>query len=197
MVIDVIGKSGEDLYIKVPKGTIIKEADTESMQFTSFDNPTHKLDETQKEYFIRTIGINIDKIRRLRNVDQNKTFENIDIVYIKDESELRKNKLLQEKFSDLSKNLEYSEEFLEKSGKKDRGSGENILNPKKAYNTEQIKNNLNLENINLNGNDNLFFTYQYYDEQINKIINNTETFILYLEKIMKLIKLFVYILYQI
>lgn len=60
----------------------IKEADTESMQFTTFDNPTHKLDETQKEYFIRTIGINIDKIRRLRNVDQNRTkINDIETIY--------------------------------------------------------------------------------------------------------------------
>ena len=52
------------------------------MQFTSFDNPTHKLDETQKEYFIRTIGINIDKIRRLRNVDQNRTkINDIETIY--------------------------------------------------------------------------------------------------------------------
>ena len=44
------------------------------------------------------------------NVDTTKTYDNIDITYIKDESELKKDKLLQEKFPDLSKNLEYSEE---------------------------------------------------------------------------------------
>ena len=44
------------------------------------------------------------------NVDRTKTYENIDIVYINDESELKKSALLKEKFPDLSKNLEYSEE---------------------------------------------------------------------------------------
>ena len=43
------------------------------------------------------------------NVDTTKTYDNIDITYIKDESELKKDKLLKEKFPDLSKNLEYSE----------------------------------------------------------------------------------------
>ncbi len=44
------------------------------------------------------------------NVDRTKTYDNIDITYIKDESELKKSELLKEKFPDLSKNLEYSEE---------------------------------------------------------------------------------------
>ena len=44
------------------------------------------------------------------NVDRTKTYDNIDITYIKDESELKKSALLKEKFPDLSKNLEYSEE---------------------------------------------------------------------------------------
>ena len=44
------------------------------------------------------------------NVDTTKTYDNIDITYIKDESELKNDKLLKEKFPDLSKNLEYSEE---------------------------------------------------------------------------------------
>ena len=44
------------------------------------------------------------------NVDRSKTYDDIDITYIKDDSELKKDKLLKEKFPDLSKNLEYSEE---------------------------------------------------------------------------------------
>lgn len=44
------------------------------------------------------------------NVDQSKTYDNIDVVYIKNESELKKNKLVKEAFPDLSKNLEYSED---------------------------------------------------------------------------------------
>jgi len=44
------------------------------------------------------------------NVDRSKTYDDIDITYIEDDSELKKDKLLKEKFPDLSKNLEYSEE---------------------------------------------------------------------------------------
>jgi len=44
------------------------------------------------------------------NVDKTKTYDNIDLVFIDDEKELKKNKLLKEKFPDLSKNLEYTEE---------------------------------------------------------------------------------------
>jgi len=44
------------------------------------------------------------------NVDTSKTYDNIDLVFIKDEKSLKKNSLLKEKFPDLSKNLEYTEE---------------------------------------------------------------------------------------
>ena len=44
------------------------------------------------------------------NVDTKKTYDNIDLVFIKDEKELKKNSFLKEKFPDLSKNLEYTEE---------------------------------------------------------------------------------------
>ncbi len=44
------------------------------------------------------------------NVDRTKTYENIDLVFIDDEKDLKKDKLLTEKFPDLSKNLEYTEE---------------------------------------------------------------------------------------
>ena len=44
------------------------------------------------------------------NVDTTKTYDNIDLVFIKDEKSLKKNSLLKEKFPDLSKNLEYTEE---------------------------------------------------------------------------------------
>ena len=62
----------------------------------------------------KTISFNIKVLSILtdvgENVDRSKTYDNIDIIYIKDESELKKNDLLKEKFPDLSKNLEYSEE---------------------------------------------------------------------------------------
>lgn len=44
------------------------------------------------------------------NVDRTKTYDNIDLVFIDDEKDLKKDKLLTEKFPDLSKNLEYTEE---------------------------------------------------------------------------------------
>ena len=44
------------------------------------------------------------------NVDTTKTYDNIDLVFIKDEKDLKKNKFLKEKFPELSKNLEYTEE---------------------------------------------------------------------------------------
>ena len=44
------------------------------------------------------------------NVDQSKKYDNIDIVYVKNESELKKNTLLKDIFPDLSQNLEYSED---------------------------------------------------------------------------------------
>ena len=44
------------------------------------------------------------------NVDQSKTYDNIDIVYVKNEKELKKNDLIKSIFPDLPKNLEYSED---------------------------------------------------------------------------------------
>ena len=44
------------------------------------------------------------------NVDRTKTYDNIDLVFIDDEKDLKKDKLLTEKFPDLSKNLEHTEE---------------------------------------------------------------------------------------
>ena len=81
-------------------------------------------------------------------------------------------------------NLEYSEEFLEKSGKKDKGNGEENLNFKKAYNTDNIKNNLNLgnaspiKNIKNNQNENALQTIVEESNENIKISQNSNSPIL-------------------
>ena len=51
----------------------IKESDTLESLYTTFDNETHAVDETQNEYYIQTIGINIDRLRNIKGVDQLKS----------------------------------------------------------------------------------------------------------------------------
>lgn len=81
----------------------------EQLEFDAF-----KTKKMIKQIKRKTISFNIKVLSILtdvgENVDRTKTFDNIDIIYIKDESELKKNDFLKEKFPDLSKNLEYSEE---------------------------------------------------------------------------------------
>ena len=60
----------------------IKESDIQDTFYTSFDNETHKLDESQKEYFVQTLGINIDRIRNIKGVDQLRTkINDLDTIY--------------------------------------------------------------------------------------------------------------------
>ena len=56
-------------------------------------------------------------------------------------------KMLKMKMSILKKQIQNTLKIIQrKEGKKERGKREKILNSKKAYNIEKIKNNLNLEN---------------------------------------------------
>lgn len=81
----------------------------EQLEFDAF-----KTKKMIKQIKRKTFSFNIKVLSILtdvgENVDRTKTFDNIDIIYIEDESELKKNDLLKVKFPDLSKNLEYSEE---------------------------------------------------------------------------------------
>ena len=75
------------------------------------------------------------------NVNRETPFDNVDIVFIKEEKELKENKLLNEKFPDLSKNMEYTEDgfqlFLkitEEINSKNRHESmeaERVIEPKK------------------------------------------------------------------
>ena len=75
------------------------------------------------------------------NVNREKTYPDIDIVYYEDEKKIIKNKIIKETFPDLKDNLEYTEDGLQlffkitddinKKNKKDAVETEGILEPKK------------------------------------------------------------------
>ena len=75
------------------------------------------------------------------NVDREKSFDDVDIIYYSNEEDLLKNKIVQEEFQDLNKNLDYQDDafqlFLkytqEINMKNNRESleAEKILSPKK------------------------------------------------------------------
>ena len=79
------------------------------------------------------------------NVNQERAFDNVDIIYYTDEKELIKNKYIKESFSDLKDNLEYSEEGFQlffkiteeinAKSRKDAMETDRILEPKKPIAT--------------------------------------------------------------
>lgn len=95
----------------------------------------------------KTFSLNIKTLNILtdvgENVDRNKTFPNIDIVYFEDEDKIVKNKIMSEVFPDLKDNLEYTEEGLQlffkitedinNKNQKEAMETDSILKPKKPY----------------------------------------------------------------
>ena len=77
------------------------------------------------------------------NVDREKTFPDVDIIFYEDEKKLLKNKIIKDSFSDLKDNLEYTEDgfqlFLKitdeinQKSRKDAMETDHILEPKKPY----------------------------------------------------------------
>lgn len=75
------------------------------------------------------------------NVNRETPFDNVDIVFIKEEKELKENKLLNEKFPDLSKNMEYTEdgfqlflkitEEINSKNRRESMEAERVIEPKK------------------------------------------------------------------
>ena len=82
------------------------------------------------------------------NVDRNKTFDNVDIIYYEDEKKLLKNKFIKEAFPDINNNMEYTEDgfqlFLKitddinSKNRKDAMETDRILEPKKPIVTTII-----------------------------------------------------------
>ena len=77
------------------------------------------------------------------NVDREKTFDNVDIIYAEDEKDILASDIIKNDFSDLKDNLEYSEEGVQlffkisddinNKNKKDAMETDAILEPKKPY----------------------------------------------------------------
>jgi DNA-directed RNA polymerase beta' subunit len=69
--------------IKIKGIENIVEVDSQNISFTTFDNETHKLDNSKKENTIITAGINIESMRNLKFVDVNRSVINdIEKIYI-------------------------------------------------------------------------------------------------------------------
>lgn len=93
----------------------------------------------------KTLSLNIKTLNILtdvgENVDRNKTFPNVDIVYFEDENKIVKDKIIKEAFPDLADNLEYTEDGLQlffkitdeinNKNRKDAMETDAILEPKK------------------------------------------------------------------
>lgn len=60
----------------------IEESEMNQIPVVSFDNDIHKLDISKKEYIVTTAGINIEELRTIKGIDQNRTLINdINIIY--------------------------------------------------------------------------------------------------------------------
>ena len=100
----------------------------------------------------KTLTLNIKTLNILtdvgENVNRDKTFPNVDIVYYEDEDKIVKNKIIKESFPDLADNLEYTEDGLQlffkitdeinSKNRKDAMETDAILEPKKPYITMGI-----------------------------------------------------------
>ena len=105
------------------------------------------------------------------NVDRNKTFDNVDIIYYENEKELLKNKYIKEAFPDIKSNMEYTEDgfqlFLKitddinNKNRKDAMETDRILEPKKPVVTIIILGVLALIYIysTLTNSDNLVYSF--------------------------------------
>ena len=82
------------------------------------------------------------------NVERDKTFPDVDIIFYEDEKKLLKNQFIKEYFPDLKNNLEFTEEGLQlffkitdeinQKSRKDAMETDHILEPKKPYVTVGI-----------------------------------------------------------
>ena len=82
------------------------------------------------------------------NVERDKTFPDVDIIFYEDEKKLLKNEFIKEYFPDLKNNLEFTEEGLQlffkitdeinQKSRKDAMETDHILEPKKPYVTVGI-----------------------------------------------------------
>ena len=114
----------------------------EQLEFDAFKTKrmVKKIKRKTFSFSIRTLNILTDVGE---NVDRDKTFPNIDIVYYEDEKELVKNKFIKENFPDLKNNLEYTEEGFQlffkitdeinQKSRKVAMETDKILEPKKPF----------------------------------------------------------------
>jgi len=112
----------------------------EQLEFDAFKTKRmiKKIKRKTFSFSIKTLSILTDVGE---NVDREKTFDNIDIIYYENESGLLDNPIIKENFKDLKKNLEYSEDGLQlflkitqeinMKNTKDTIENERILSPKK------------------------------------------------------------------
>lgn len=119
----------------------------EQLDFDSF-----KTKRMIKKIKRKTFTFNIKTLNILTdvgdNVNREKTYPNIDIIYINDESDIKKESLLNQNFSDLKDNLEYTEEgfqlFLKiteeinQKNRKESKETDDIFKPKFPYITISI-----------------------------------------------------------
>lgn len=95
----------------------------------------------------KTLSLNIKTLNILtdvgENVNREKTYPNVDIVYFENEDKIVKDKIIKEAFPDLKDNLEYTEDGLQlffkitedinQKNRKDAMETDAILEPKKPY----------------------------------------------------------------
>ena len=119
----------------------------EQLEFDAFKTKRmiKKIKRKTFSFSIKTLNILTDVGE---NVNREKTFPDIDIIYYEDEKQLLKNEFIKESFSDLKNNLEYSEEGFQlffkitdeinQKSRKDAMETDHILEPKKPYITIAI-----------------------------------------------------------
>ena len=114
----------------------------EQLEFDAF-----KTKRMVKKIKRKTLSLNIKTLNILtdvgENVDRNKTFPNVDIIYFQDENSFIKEKVIKDVFPDLKDNLEYTEDGLQlffkitedinQKNRKDAMETDAILEPKKPY----------------------------------------------------------------
>ena len=130
---------GEYKVIRVVNGYI---HNNEQLEFDVF-----KTKRMVKKIKKKTFSLKIKTLTILtdvgENVDREKTFPDVDIIFYEDEKKLVKNKYIKESFPDLKNNLEYTEDgfqlFLKitdeinQKSRKDAMETDHILEPKKPY----------------------------------------------------------------
>ena len=119
----------------------------EQLDFDAFKTKrmVKKIKKKTFSFKIKTLNILTDVGE---NVDKNRTYPDIDIIYFEDEKKIVKNKIINDTFPDLKDNLEYTEDGLQlffkitddinNKNRKEAMETDQILEPKKPYITMGI-----------------------------------------------------------